>query len=172
MRYVPPILALLVLFALLLLLMRWGWGRRASRQTRAGLPAPAPLTERAAASADADDSATGVYVATTLAEQHLERVTAHGLGARSRVTLARVGSDGADGPAAWLLERQGAPSFTIPDADVVALTTAPGMVGKWIGGDALLVIRWRLGDTLLDTGVRLDARADHDRFLDLAKEHA
>jgi hypothetical protein len=41
------------------------------------------------------------------------------------------------------------------------------MVGKWVGGDGLAVITWQLGDTLVDTGFRLDRRADQDRLLAL-----
>lgn len=166
MRQLPPILALLAIFALLALVCWGAWRRRAARQERDGLPAPSPLPTGVP---DLDGaSARGVYVATTTAASHLERVTAHGLGARSRVTLAR-GRDDA-GRDAWLLDRRGAPSFLIPEADVAAVTTAPGMVGKWVGGDGLLVIRWRLGDALLDTGIRLDGRADHDRLLALARK--
>ncbi len=45
------------------------------------------------------------------------------------------------------------------------------MAGKFIGGDGLLIIRWSLGDQLLDTGLRLDRRADHDLLLS-RKEHS
>jgi hypothetical protein len=42
------------------------------------------------------------------------------------------------------------------------------MAGKWVGGDGLLVVRWQLGETVLDTGFRLDRAEDQARFLDLA----
>lgn len=165
MDQLPPILVLLAVFALLLGLMALGWRRRSRRQLATGLPAPAPVPEPGSWTPSPEDPAPapGVYVSTTLAEQHLERVTAHGLGARSRVLVSR-GSD-AQGRAGWRLEREGAPSLLVPAAAVEAVTTAPGMVGKWMGGDALLVLRWRLGETLLDTGLRLDSRDDHERLL-------
>lgn len=163
MRYLPPILALLALFLLLIGLMALGWRRRARRQADpalGALPAPPPLDPCVAEASQ--DALPGVYVATTTAASHLDRITAHGLGARSRVLVTAPG----DGPdAAWRLERVGAPSFEIPASCVRAVTVAPGMVGKWIGGDGLLVIRWELGGTLLDTGLRLDSRTDHDRLL-------
>ncbi|MFC0674859.1 PH-like domain-containing protein [Brachybacterium hainanense] len=159
MEHLPPILFLLAVFLLLLALMLKGWRSRASRQVGAGLPAPRPLPSAADVPSAA---AAGVYVATTSAQRHLERIAAHGLGSRSRVSLV-PGPETAHG--AWEIRREGAPSFAIPAEDLVEITTAPGMVGKWMGGDALLVLRWRLGAELLDTGVRLDSRADHDRLL-------
>lgn len=161
MDQLPPILVLLAVFALLLALMALGWRARARRQLAAGLPAPVPAPEPGDPPADA--GAPGVYVTTVLAGRPLERVTAHGLGGRSRVLLDR-GTD-ADGRPGWVLRRQGAPSFLVPDADLETLTTAPGMAGKWMGGEALLVLRWRLGPETLETGLRLDSRADHDRLL-------
>lgn len=158
MRYVPPILVLLALFVVLALLCWWGWRRRGRRDERAGLPAPEAARPPSEVRAG---PLPGTYVATARAEQHLERVTAHGLGMRSPVEVT-VGEDGS-----WLLERTGAPSLTIRSDQVEGITTAPGMVGKWIGGDGLLVIRWRLGPRLLDTGLRLDRREDHDRLLAL-----
>lgn len=172
MRYVPPILALVALFVLLLLLARWGWRRRGRRQV--DLPAPAALGAPTAAhdavaggTGDPAGAATGtavpplpgVYVCTTEAGRPLERIVAHGLGVRSRVFVGRS----ADG--SFSLDREGSPSFTIPAADITEVTTSPGMVGKFVGGDGLLLVRWRLGERELDTGIRLDRRADHDLLL-------
>ncbi|WP_152353062.1 PH-like domain-containing protein [Brachybacterium subflavum] len=166
-RYLPPVLALVVVLALCVLLAWWGWRRRAARQ--GDLPElPQPVAGGKALSWRSEPgSATGVYVATTLAGRPLERVTARGLGPRSRASV----SDADDGGRPVLdVERQGAASFLIPWADVRSVHTAPGMVGKWVGGDGLLVVRWQLGEVLLDTGFRLDGRADQDRFLALASE--
>ncbi|MFE5775727.1 hypothetical protein [Brachybacterium sp. NPDC056505] len=164
-RYLPPVLALVVVLALCVLLAWWGWRRRAARQ--GDLPElPQPVAGGKALSWGSEPgSAEGVYVATTLAGRPLERVTARGLGPRSRASV----SDADDGGRPVLhVERQGAASFLVPWADVRSVHTAPGMVGKWVGGDGLLVVRWQLGSTELDTGFRLDERADQDRFLALA----
>ncbi|UYG16447.1 hypothetical protein BRM3_12670 [Brachybacterium huguangmaarense] len=163
MSQAAPVVVLAVVFCVLVGLMYLGWRRRAARQ--GDLPA---LTPPPAPPGGAGRRAEGVYVATTLAEQPLERVTARGLGARSRAVLGETEHDG--GPALQV-DRQGAAGFLIPWADVRSVHTAPGMVGKWIGGDGLLVIRWQLGETLLDTGFRLDERADQDRVLALADQH-
>ncbi|HJC70369.1 MAG TPA: hypothetical protein H9932_11955 [Candidatus Brachybacterium intestinipullorum] len=159
-----PVLLLVLLFLLALGAMAWGWRRRGRRQQ--DLPElPQPIAGGKALEISADPlRARGVYVSTTLAEQPLERVVARGLGARSR---ARITEAADAGRPVLLVDREGAPSFLIPLADVRSLHTAPGMAGKWVGGDGLLVVRWRLGETLLDTGFRLDRAEDQARFLDL-----
>lgn len=167
MRYLPPILALLALFLILVALMVWGWRRRAARQ-RAGVdgrPLPAPEDHGASSKAFSygpDDAFEGTYVATTLAGRPLDRVTAYGLGSRSRASVV-LGNAGAGD--IWYVSRQTARSFAIPVSAIRDFHTAPGMVGKWIGGDGLLVITWQLGETLLDTGFRLDDPAVQARVL-------
>ncbi|MCK2124895.1 hypothetical protein MJ643_30465, partial [Pseudomonas sp. PNPG3] len=121
-----------------------------------------------------EDTADGVYVSTTLAGGPLDRVAAHGLGTRSTARV-EIGHDAAGDRDAWAIRRQGARDLLIPADAIEEIASAPGMAGKWVGGDGLLVIRWQLGDQLLDTGLRLDHRADHDRLLRMTplprKEH-
>lgn len=158
-----PVLLLALLFVLILAAMVWGWRRRGRSQQY--LPAPEDATLEQLGEAVAHGPVDAVYVDTVLAEQPLERVVAHGLGQRSKATVT-LGVQGS-----WRLERTGAGSITIPGTTVTELTSSPGMAGKFIGGDGLLIIRWRLGDQLLDTGLRLARRADHDLLLS-RKEHA
>lgn len=153
-----PVLILALVFLAALGLMALGWRRRGRSQ--AHLPAPDTASSLADLGEDTEiGPVPAIYVDTVLAGTPLERVVAHGLGTRSKATLAR----GAAG--SWRIERQGAPDLTIPAADVDTLGSAGAMAGKAVGGDGLLVIRWRLGDTLLDTGLRLERRADHDLLL-------
>ncbi|MGP9537095.1 PH-like domain-containing protein [Brachybacterium sp. AOP43-C2-M15] len=158
-----PVLLLLLLFAAILAAMALGWRRRG--RTQQDLPVPDASSLEQLGEGIAHGPVEAVYVDTVLAEQPLERVVAHGLGRRAaaRVTLGDGGT--------WRLERAGAPDLTIPATAVTELTSGPGMAGKFIGGDGLLIIRWRLGDRLLDTGLRLHRRADHDLLLS-RKEHA
>ena len=151
---VVPVLLLAVLFALMIGTMVLGWRRRGRSQ--AHLPAPSARTHGPVGA---------VYVDTVLAEQPLERVVAHRLGQRARAEVS-LGEQGT-----WHLEREGTGPLTIPAAAVREVTSGPGMAGKFIGGDGLLIIRWSLGDQLLDTGLRLDRRADHDLLLS-RKEHS
>lgn len=165
MNRVIPVLLLVVLFALALTGMLLGWRRRGRSQQHLPAPAPdAPLEQLDGAPGEGPFDA--VYVNTVLGERPLERVVAHGLGTRSPARLSR----GAAG--SWRIERTGAPSFTIPGDAVTEVTAAPGMAGKFIGGDGLLVIRWQHGPdaTPLDTGLRLARREDHDLLL-ARKEH-
>ncbi len=152
-----PVLLLAALFALILAAMAWGWRRRGRSQQH--LPAPDRFGLEALGEGTAHGPVDAVYVDTVLAEQPLERVVAHGLGQRSRAEVS-LGDGGS-----WHLRREGAPDLTIPAAAVAEITAGPGMAGKFIGGDGLLIIRWRLGDQLLDTGLRLASRADHDLLL-------
>lgn len=158
-----PVLLLAALFALVLAAMAWGWRRRGRSQQH--LPAPSTATLEQLGEGIAHGPVDAVYVDTVLAEQPLERIVAHGLGhrANAQVSLGDAGS--------FRIEREGAAHLTVPGPDVSEITSGPGMAGKFIGGDGLLIIRWRLGDQLLDTGLRLARRADHDLLLS-RKEHA
>src|SRR5690625_6621210 len=119
--------------------MGLGWRRRGRRQ--ADLPAPRPDTPLAELGETEEiGPLEAVYVATVLADQPLERVVAHGLGARS-TAQGTVGSAGT-----WRLERSGAPSLTIAADTVETIDSAPGMVGKGIGGGAAPAPRWRRGE--------------------------
>ena len=159
MRYLPPVLALLALFVLILLAMLAGWRRRARRQQTLGEPY---VPNAGGGALTGTPLGRGVYVTTTLAAQPLERVTAHGLGPRSRATVSDL--DDAGTP---LLEigREGAEDLLIPWDAVASVHTSGGMIGKWMGGEALAVVRWRLGETLVDTGLRFEDASGQDALL-------
>lgn len=157
---VIPVLVLIALFLGVLALMWLGWRRRAAAQSH--LPAPAPDEDLTALDGGIDVGPfDAVYVSTVLADQPLERVVAHGLGARARARLSR-GTHGS-----WRIQRDGAASFTIHGDQVLDLASASGMAGKAVGGAGLFVIRWQHGPdaTRLDTGFRMARRADHDLLL-------
>ncbi|KUG61860.1 MULTISPECIES: hypothetical protein [Kocuria] len=145
------VLVLAVLFALL----RRGWTTRVRRQS--GIPAPAAppagLEER-----EPRLVVPGMYVSTTETGAPLERIAAHGLGVRARAR-ALVLEDGV------LLDRQGAPALFVPAADLVAVGTSSGMVGKFVERDGLAVLTWRLGPTVVDTGFRTQRAEDKQRLL-------
>jgi hypothetical protein len=145
------VLVLAVLFALL----RRGWSTRVRRQS--GIPAPAAppagLEER-----EPRLVVPGMYVSTTETGAPLERIAAHGLGVRARAR-ALVLEDGV------LLDRQGAPALFVPAADLVAVGTSSGMVGKFVERDGLAVLTWKLGPTVVDTGFRTQRAEDKQRLL-------
>lgn len=146
----PTAVALLALLALLLLaMMWWGWQRRA-RRTAVGLaPLPQPWD------AGEQPRVPGVYVSSTTAGEWLDRIAAAGLGVRSPVEVA-VDSRGV------LLLRRGAPDVAIPAADLVNVRRERGIAGKVADAGGLVVVRWRLGEVELDTGIRTRYQADRD----------
>ena len=134
-------------------LMLLGWRRRGGRQLAAG-PDGAGLPEPARPTGPATGRGfEGVYVSTTSHGDWLDRVVAHGLGTRSQVS-AHVEPDGV------ALRRTGAPSVLIRKADLVGAGRAAGMAGKFVARDGLAVITWRLGQSTLDTGLRLRRGAE------------
>ncbi|WP_432547089.1 PH-like domain-containing protein [Kineococcus sp. SYSU DK004] len=151
--------ALLVIGLLILWRMMFaGYRGRALRQKM--LPRPLGARDWDALT----DAVEGVYVSTTDAENALDRIAAHGLGTRSAVALGFV-----DGGVGFL--RQGARSFVVPADAIVGVGHGPGMVGKWMGRpDGLLVLRWRLGDRVVDTGVKPRHPAEGKRFAQQVEE--
>ena len=152
--------ALVLLVALLLLwrMMFTGYRGRALRQRT--LPRPVGSSDWQGM----HDALEGVYVSTTDAENSLDRIAAHGLGTRSAVLLGFV-------PEGVGFLRQGARSFVVPTRDVVGVGHGPGMVGKWVGrADGLVVLRWRLGDRVVDTGVKPRHPAEGARFAQQVEE--
>ena len=147
------VLGLLLLLALLVYGLYAGWRHRAARQSG--------LAELPVLSTDLGPDLvapmTGLYVSTTTAGNWQDRVVARGLGRRA-AGAARLSAEGV------CIERDGESDIFIPVADLVEVTTAPGIAGKVIGqADGIVIVRWRLGGIALDSGLRAD---DPDRQLD------
>ncbi|OJX94358.1 MAG: hypothetical protein BGO96_15790 [Micrococcales bacterium 73-15] len=151
--------AVCVLIALVALgAMWWGWRRRA-RRTGAGLAELTEPWEPFPADAPGGLVVEGIYVSTTTAGDWLDRIAAAGLGVRSAVT-AYVDERG------LLLARRGAPDVAVPARDLVVARRERGIAGKVADAGGLVVVRWRLGDRELDTGVRPRYSRDLDRLVD------
>ena len=140
-RVVPTLVVALVIAGVFTLI--WlGWRRRLKSQD--SLPAPLrPVPE----ATEGMTGISGMYVVTTLADQPLERVNVHHLGLRTTAEVF-VMEDGV------VLTLSGVPDLFIPAADIRAVDTASGMVGKFVESGGLVVIRWRLGSVDVDTGLR------------------
>jgi hypothetical protein len=148
------VLLFLVLFGLTLLGMRSGWRSRARRQ--ASIPAlPEAPTE---VGADLVPPLTGLYVGTTTATRWQDRIVAQGLGARAYAN-ARLVPEGA------LIERQGNDLLFIPIDRLIDARLEPALAGKVVGQGGLLVLRWRHGDSELDTGLRGDDKSQYPAWL-------
>lgn len=140
--------------------LRTGWRHRAARQ--AGLP---ELPDATQAVGDVLTPAlTGLYVSTTTAGNWQDRIVARGLGFRADATVLLT-------PEGVLIDRNGADPIFVPVQDLLEVTTAPGIAGKVMGQpDGILIVRWRLGDTVLDSGIRADDRDAQAEFLDAARK--
>ncbi len=149
------LLSLLVLAIFLLCLygMWRGWQNRKRRQ--ADLPEfPAPPAEPGATVLET----TGVYVGTTLGGDWQDRVAVGDVGHRAEAVL-RLTERGV------LVEREGASPLWIPADRVEGARTARGLAGKVMTADGLLVVRWQLGDRVLDTGFRGDDKDVYEQWV-------
>jgi len=157
-RQAVSTVVLVLLVVLVLWGMRAGWRartRRSSALVRALPVAPAQL------GAERFGPVGATYVSTTRAGDWLDRVTAHGLGVRSpaEVTVHDAGVR---------IVRQGAPDLFVPAAAVRSASGAPGMAGKVVGGEGLVVLTWQADaddPRGLDTGLRPQHAADRERLV-------
>jgi len=146
---------LVVVIAVLIQLMMRGWRRRAERQQEilGNLP---DLPE---AVGTATLITRGLYCGCTMAPAWNDRITAGGLGYRSKAVLTRY-------PEGILLERIRANPIWIPQESVTAIRMERGIAGKVVARIGILAIRWRLpSDVEIDTGFRADHRDDYAAWL-------
>ncbi|WP_101257107.1 hypothetical protein [Streptomyces barkulensis] len=148
------VIGLLLVVALVYWLMREGWKWRSVLQS--DLP---ELPQAPAGPGEPRLTMTGRYHGSTAAGQWLERIVAHGLGARSRaeLTLTEQGVH---------VVRPGANDFFIPAGRLRGARLDKGIAGKVLTEDGLLVITWEHGDRLLDSGFRSDRAAEHAAWLE------
>ena len=149
------------IFVVLLALAGWGmwrgWRRRA-RTSAAAVPSIPAVPAELGATRLGPLEAT--YVSSTTAGDWLDRVAAHDLGSRSAAEV-EVHDTGV------LLRRRGATDVFVPAARLRAVGTAPGMAGKFMGGEGLVVLTWDTGaDRVLDTGVLVRHRAERPALVE------
>jgi hypothetical protein len=138
-------IAVVAFFVLCAAAMWWGWRNRGRRQSTY-LPALPPVPETFGE--PVIEPLPGVYVGTATAGNWQDRIVVGGLGLRSaaRFVLHRDG---------LLIDRAGGQTW-IPTAAIVSARTDKALAGKVLGTNGLLVVRWRLGDHELDSGLRAD----------------
>ena len=151
----PLRLALVAVMVLVIAAALWGMRRGWVARTRRQLDVPAPQPWEGTSQA----GVAGVYLGTSTAGDWLDRIAVHGLGTRSRVRITWSGEGIA-------VDREGAPSFLIPASDVQGIRIDRGVAGTVRARDSVVVITWRLGDRILDTGVRADDGDGHRTLLD------
>lgn len=158
------VVALLVMLLALYGLMYASWSRRRRRHPGAAVASATDQVRPGVAGAepgpgDAAVTAEGTYVSTVSAESSFDRVTAGGLGARSR---ARMTVDGPE--VCW--EREGAPAVRVGAQRVLGARRSPGMAGKVTGRPLLVAVTWCGEDgASYETGFLPRYRKDTDQLL-------
>ncbi|MFD7286413.1 hypothetical protein [Streptomyces sp. NPDC059863] len=148
------VLGLLLFIAFVYWLMRQGWKWRGSLQSDLPELPGAPGTPGAAKL-----SMSGRYHGSTTAGQWLDRIVAHGLGARSRVELTLT-------DAGLAVVRPGANDFFIPADRLREARLDKGIAGKVLAEGGLLIVTWQHGDKLIDSGFRSDRSAEHTAWVE------
>lgn len=134
------------------LLMHSGWRRSAQRASH--IPEPGELLASPVVAGPWD----GRFLGTTFAGRWLDRVNAHTLGSRSdaRMSLTSAGIN---------VERTGARSFGIPSQDVVEVRADSGIAGRAYERGGIVVVGFRLGEDVLEFGVRFPDTQQHVQAL-------
>jgi hypothetical protein len=138
----------LALIVLALVGMIFGWRARKRRQSTLGRPqtVPAELGEEFF-------SADLFYVATTIAGEPLNRVAVSGLGFRARASVIVA-------EAGVVLAIAGEPDAFIPAADLTGVVRATWTIDRVVETGGLVAIGWRLGETAVDSYLRVVDPAD------------
>lgn len=148
----------------LLLLVLWGRRRLATRSRDVVPVPPAVPVEDGALGESLLGPLEATYVSTTASGDWLARIGAHSLGdrARAEVTVYRGGV---------VVDRDGTAAVLVPATCLRGVGTAPGMAGKFVGRDGLVVLTWEIPTdgavdaVTVDTGLRLRHQADNARLL-------
>ncbi|WP_201850788.1 PH-like domain-containing protein [Myceligenerans indicum] len=171
----PVAVAIWVVLGLVLLYLVLTGRRRLASRTREVVPQPPAVPAEVAAWLDGTLTTGPVplfgpveatYVSSTLHGDWLARVGAHQLGDRAlaRVTVLDSGV---------LVERDGSRDVWLPVSAIRSAQLAPGMAGKYVGADGLVVVSWAVsgegGPVLLDAGLRTRHATDRGALVDAVR---
>ncbi|MBN0039926.1 hypothetical protein JN535_07020 [Cellulosimicrobium cellulans] len=173
----PVAVGIWVVLGVVLLTLVLVGRRRLARRSAGVVPTPPAVPVEAARGGVVLGPLDALYVSSTLAGDWLARVGAHGLGdrAQAQVTVHDGGLH---------VARGGAPDVWVPAEAVGGVALTPGMAGKFVGKEAIVVVTWTVPaepvpadapEAPADPEVRLDTglmpRHDHDvaRLLDAVR---
>lgn len=137
------LIILLCLFGMIL-----GWRGRQKRQAHFSLPDAVPADTGAVLA-----RAEAFYVATTLADDELNRVAVRGLGFRARATVTAT-------EAGVILSLAGTPEVFIARSSLRAIDRATFTIDRVVEKGGLVRVCWNLGDTPVDSYLRFIDPAD------------
>ena len=142
------------------LLMLKGWRGRQRRQGDLPPPPPPPADPGTVVVG----ATPGLFVGTVFAGDWLDRVAVHRLSDRAAGWLT-VRSDGV------LLDREGSGDLWLPYDAIEDAAPGEALAGKVVGREGMLVLTWRLGGRVLQSGFRADDHAAHRRLADAVLSH-
>ena len=176
----PVAAGIWIVLGVVLLTLVLGGRRPLERRSAGFVPTPPAVPAEAARGGVVLGPLDALYVSSTLAGDWLARVGAHGLGdrAQAQVTVHDAGLH---------VARRGADDVWVPAAAVEDVALTPGMAGKFVGKEAIVVVTWSVPaepvpadapeappppEVRLDTG--LMPRHDHDvpRLLEAVRDLA
>jgi hypothetical protein len=148
----PQAVLVLVALVVVVYLAMWrGWRGRAAKHDLPPLVPTPPVAELP----EPKLAGGARYFGTTTSGDWLDRVVAHGLGARSSCRL-NLSAEGLD-----VVRLAG--SFRIPADALRGARHDQGIAGKVVPPHGVLVVTWQHGDLTLDTGFRLTDEAVGDK---------
>ncbi len=145
----------MLISGLILVLIAWAlWAVRSRTNRGAALrEVPPPLVAFDEPGGLVGGPFVGKYLGTTRSGDWLARIRAHDLSVAGPVSVAALG-------AGLLFTRAGALDLAIPVNSIAGVRRAKGLAGKEFETDGVVIVSWRLGGHLVDTGVRSDSEAD------------
>lgn len=146
-RLLPTLIIVAVILGVFVLMLL-GWRARTRRQAGVARPEPAP-DSLAPASLVVD----GWYVATTVADEPLERIAVHGLGFRARA-IASVHPEG------LVLTVRGQQPILITPGALRGAGRATWVIDRVVERDGLVLIGWMLGADPVDSYLRVPEASD------------
>jgi hypothetical protein len=146
----------IVIAVILLALAGMVMGWRARQKRQAHLPRPDGVPTETGSELL---SAEAFYVATTLADDELNRVAVAGLGFRARATVTVT-------EAGVILSLAGATEVFIARAALRAIDRATYTIDRVVETGGLVRLGWLLGDTPVDSYLRLTDPADTNALID------
>lgn len=136
--------------------MRRGWRNRARRQAPLLTELPGVPARLGTLRLGPHE---GLYVGSSFAASWQDRVVYRELGNRAAARISWYDTG-------LVVERDGASTVFVPGEAITDARLAPGLAGKVVGAGGLLVLRWRCGDQLIDTGFRADDKRAYPQWIE------